>query len=105
MPSTYSPREMIDRLIAFDTTSRNSNLELIGFIADYLAEYGIGSSLSHDDDGSKANLFATIGEVKTAASCFPGIPTWCPSTARTGQAIPSRPPSATAGFMVGARAI
>ena len=63
MPTTYSPREMIERLIAFDTTSRESNLELIGFIADYLADYGIASSLSHDDSGGKANLFATIGEV------------------------------------------
>ena len=61
MAPTYSPREMIERLIAFDTTSRHSNLELIDFVADYLNRYGISSSLSHDRDGGKANLFATIG--------------------------------------------
>jgi len=72
MPSTFSPREMIARLIAFDTTSRESNLELIGFIADYLGEYGIASSLSHDDSGSKANLFATIGEVKDGGIVLSG---------------------------------
>jgi len=62
LPSTtMTPRQMIDRLIAFDTTSRNSNLELIGWVADYLKGWGIESSLSHDADGCKANLFATIG--------------------------------------------
>ena len=59
---TMTPREMIDRLIAFDTTSRNSNLELIAWVADYLKGWGIESSLSRDADGHKANLFATIGE-------------------------------------------
>ena len=62
MPPTFTPREMIEKLIAFDTTSRNSNLELIGFIADYLKGHGVASSLSHDETGAKANLFATIGE-------------------------------------------
>lgn len=52
---------MIERLIAFDTTSRNSNLELIRWIEGYLSEHGIASELFFDDDGRKANLFATIG--------------------------------------------
>jgi acetylornithine deacetylase len=57
----FTPIEMLRRLVAFDTTSRNSNLELIGFVADYLEGHGVESSLSHDDDGRKANLFATLG--------------------------------------------
>ncbi len=57
----YTPREMIDRLIAFDTTSRESNLELIHFVRDYLADYGVEATLIHDKHGTKANLFATIG--------------------------------------------
>ncbi|MBC6440442.1 MAG: acetylornithine deacetylase [Rhodospirillales bacterium] len=56
-----TPRDAIDWLIAFDTTSRNSNLELIGWISDYLKGWGIESSLSYDDDDRKANLFATMG--------------------------------------------
>ncbi len=52
---------MIDKLIAFDTTSRNSNLELIGFVRDYLAKLGIESRLVHDAEGRKANLYATLG--------------------------------------------
>ena len=58
---TMTSREMIERLIAFDTTSRNSNLELIAWVADYLKGWGIDCSLSHDAEGRKANLFATIG--------------------------------------------
>ncbi|MGE0714049.1 MAG: acetylornithine deacetylase [Alphaproteobacteria bacterium] len=53
--------EMIRRLVGFDTTSRNSNLELIEWIRRYLTDHGIASELFHDDDGRKANLFATIG--------------------------------------------
>lgn len=52
---------MIDRFIGFDTISRNSNLPLIHWVRDYLAGLGIGSVLTHDATGQKANLFATIG--------------------------------------------
>ena len=58
---TFTPIEMLRRLVGFDTTSRNSNLELIGFVADYLKGHGVETSLSHDDDGRKANLCATLG--------------------------------------------
>jgi acetylornithine deacetylase len=53
--------EMVRRLVAMDTTSRNSNLELIDFIADYLAALGIESRLVRDESGRKANLYATLG--------------------------------------------
>ena len=54
-------RAMIDRLIAFDTTSRNSNLELIHYVRDYLAGLGVTAQLVHDAEGRKANLYATLG--------------------------------------------
>ena len=54
-------RAMIERLIAFDTTSRNSNLDLIHDIRDYLAGFGIESELTFDADKQKANLYATLG--------------------------------------------
>ena len=53
--------EMLRRLVAFDTTSRSSNLALIHWVRDYLAEHGIAARLIHDEAGRKANLFATIG--------------------------------------------
>lgn len=59
-PSAAS-REMIERLIAFDTTSRNSNLDLIHFIRDYLGDLGVESEMVYDESGAKANLYATLG--------------------------------------------
>lgn len=61
-PMRLSTREMIETLISFDTTSRNSNLELISFIEDYLLSHGVGPQRVMNEDGSKANLFATIGD-------------------------------------------
>ena len=53
--------ELLNTLIGFDTTSYNSNLELIEFIQSYLSSYDIDSTLIHDESGKKANLYATIG--------------------------------------------
>jgi len=53
--------ELIQRLVAFDTTSRDSNLALIEWVRDYLAGHGIDSHLVFDETGKKANLWATIG--------------------------------------------
>ena len=53
--------DLIERLIAFDTTSRNSNLALMEFVGDYLRELGVESELVHNDEGTKANLYATLG--------------------------------------------
>ena len=53
--------EMLRRLVAFDTTSRNSNLALIEYVQGYLKGHGIDSKLVPNEDGTKANLFATVG--------------------------------------------
>lgn len=54
-------RELLDRLIGFDTTSHLSNLPLIDFVRDYLNGFGIKSELIFSEDRTKANLYATIG--------------------------------------------
>ncbi|WP_159204249.1 M20/M25/M40 family metallo-hydrolase, partial [Klebsiella pneumoniae] len=48
-------------LLAFDTTSRESNLALIAWIEDFLAQRGIASQRIMDDSGRKANLYARLG--------------------------------------------
>ena len=53
--------ELLQTLVGFDTTSYNSNLELIEFIQSYLSSYNVESTLIHDESGKKANLYATIG--------------------------------------------
>lgn len=61
MTARISSEEMLARLVAFDTTSRNSNLALIDFVAEYLAGHGVASERLFDSTGAKANLFATLG--------------------------------------------
>jgi len=61
MPDTQT-LDLIEKLISFDTTSRHSNLELISFIEDYLSEHGIESTRVLNEDGAKANLYATLGD-------------------------------------------
>ena len=65
-PPAYSVLELLDRLVAFDTTSHKSNLALIRFVEDYLVHHKVASRLVRSADGLKANLFATIGP--------PGVP-------------------------------
>jgi acetylornithine deacetylase len=55
-------RAMIERLIAFNTVSRDSNLGLIEWVRDYLTTLGATTRLTHDASGKKANLFATLGD-------------------------------------------
>ncbi len=52
--------QWLDRLVAFDTTSRNSNLGLIETVRDTLAGHGLKPWLATNQDGSKANLFCTL---------------------------------------------
>lgn len=60
-PTELTTLELISKLISFDTTSRESNLELITFIEDYLHGFGIATQRVLNEDGSKANLYATVG--------------------------------------------
>ncbi len=53
--------DLIKALVAFDTTSRDSNLALIDYVREYLRRIGVASHLVFDETGKKANLFATIG--------------------------------------------
>lgn len=61
-------RELLQTLVGFDTTSRESNLQLIEFVRDYLAGFGVACELFYNAERSKANLFASVGPVE-----IPGI--------------------------------
>jgi acetylornithine deacetylase len=52
---------MLGKLVAFDTTSRRSNLALIEFVEGWLAEQGVASRRVPNADGTKSNLIASIG--------------------------------------------
>jgi acetylornithine deacetylase len=61
MSVTPAVLETVSRLVAFDSTSRKSNLEIIDYLKDCLTGLGAECRLTHNDDGKKANLYATLG--------------------------------------------
>jgi len=58
---TSMAKELLARLVAFDTTSANSNIPLIEFVESYLSGHHIASRRVPTPDGQKASLFATVG--------------------------------------------
>lgn len=54
-------RNLLEHLVAFDTTSRESNLALIDFCWRYLSGLGVTCELMHNAERSKANLYARLG--------------------------------------------
>ena len=53
--------DYLDRLIAFATVSRDSNLDLIAYVRGELEPLGFRCQLAPSEDGRKANLYASIG--------------------------------------------
>ncbi len=54
-------RSILEKLVSFPTVSRDSNLELIDWVADYLDGFGIKSTIVPHKSGKKAQLYAHIG--------------------------------------------
>ncbi|MGB0905284.1 MAG: M20/M25/M40 family metallo-hydrolase, partial [Mangrovicoccus sp.] len=54
-------REILDKLVSFPTVSRDSNLDLIDWVEDYLNGFGIKAHRAYNEEGTKASLYAQIG--------------------------------------------
>jgi acetylornithine deacetylase len=61
MAHQLTARDLLDRLVAFPTVSRDSNLELVDFVEAYLADSGIKAHRVYNETGDKASLYAHIG--------------------------------------------
>ena len=72
MGDTYTPQEMLGKLISFNTISALSNLDMIKFMADYLAGHGITANLGGNEDGTKGDLIAAIGPAVEGGLVFSG---------------------------------
>lgn len=64
--------DMLARLIAFDTTSRNSNMSFIEFVRSWLDAHDVFYRLSFDSTRTKANLHAVMGPVQAGGVAFSG---------------------------------
>lgn len=65
MSEPSSPREILARLVAFPSVSRDSNLDLVDWVEGWLDGHGIAAHRVWNADRSKAALYAHVG---------PGIP-------------------------------
>jgi len=85
--------ELLERLVAFDSTSRNSNLPIADFLAGYLDRPGVRIERNPSPDGTKTNLIAWAGPPPArrtvAGSSSPAIWTSSLPTRRAGGATPS----------------
>ncbi len=54
-------RELMEKLVSFPTVSRDSNLDLVDFVENYLGEHGVTAVRVPNEDGTKAALYAHIG--------------------------------------------
>jgi len=61
VPSVETAKGILEKLVAFDTTSHKTNIPCAEYIRDYLAGHGVEARLLPSDDGIHTNLFATIG--------------------------------------------
>jgi acetylornithine deacetylase len=57
----FSDAALLERLVAFDTTSRLSNLPLADFVSDYLDRPGVQIEKMRSSDGTKTNLVVRSG--------------------------------------------
>lgn len=53
-------KSLLKDLVAFNSVSSQSNLDIIHYIQEYLEGFNITSSIIHNSDKTKGNLFATI---------------------------------------------
>lgn len=63
---------ILEQLVAFDTTSHRSNMELVTWVNALLSELGATTSILPSPDGRKANLFATLGPVRDGGLVLSG---------------------------------
>ena len=72
MPDRLSPLELMTKLISFPTVSRDTNIPLIDWVAEYLAGHGIESHRYIDPDQPKHALFAHVGPWEEGAVVLSG---------------------------------
>jgi acetylornithine deacetylase len=64
--------EILETLIGFDTVSARSNMALIQWVRDYLARHGVESAVIPNAEGTKANLYATLGPKRAGGVVLSG---------------------------------
>lgn len=61
MGRVLSARDIMEILVGFPTESQNSNLALVDWVEDYLAEFGVSAHRVYNEDRTKAAIYANVG--------------------------------------------
>src|SRR5690554_2596371 len=72
MTTRLSPLELMTKLVSFPTVSRDTNIPLIDWVAEYLDSHGIASHRYIDPDQPKHALFAHVGPAVEGAVVLSG---------------------------------
>ena len=72
MTATLSAFQIMERLVAFPTVSRDTNLPLVDWVEDYLKSHGIAAHRYYKPDEPKAALFAHVGPWEEGAIVMSG---------------------------------
>jgi acetylornithine deacetylase len=86
--SIATAKDLLARLVAFDTTSHKTNIPLIAFVEAYLKGHGIDSVRVPTADGQKASLFATIGPAGVGGIALSGHTDVVPVTGQSWDTDP-----------------
>ena len=72
MAQQLSAREILDKLVGFQTVSRDSNLDLIDWVETYLKGFGVEATRVYNAEGTKAALYANVGPMVEGGIVFSG---------------------------------
>lgn len=61
MSENLTARQIMERLVAFPTVSRDSNLELVDWVEEYLHGFGVAAHRVYSADRTKASIYALVG--------------------------------------------
>ena len=87
IPSTI---DILERLVSFDTVSRRSNLDLLDYVEGLLAPTGARIERFAHSDGSRANLWMTLGPAGGGGVVLSGHTDVVPVTGQDWSADPFR---------------
>ena len=88
VPELGTAKELLARLVAFDTTSHKTNIPIIEYIESYLRGHGVDSVRVPTPDGQKASLFATIGPAGVGGIALSGHTDVVPVTSQAWDTDP-----------------
>ena len=105
MAEKLTPIEILEKLVAFPTVSRDTNLPLVDWVEDYLNSHGIDCHRYYHENGEKAAIMAHVGPEIEGGTVLSGHTDVVPTEGQPWTTDPYKLIERTGCFMDGAVAI